>query len=315
MKSTQHETCTEYHWEQGDMVRLKTGRNEGRWDEVKAGEFGRVLKGRDTYFVDVSMHGFSRGPDSIGAFCSVSSYDLEPWVRAPEDEAAIAANVEHLVGRLAWRTDARGRVDAEGRVSVEGRSVGGVGPDSPIPTNMLVLADALRYLGDGTGSVDRIEAVDWTVNEAGNALLDAAGRRATVGLAGGGTAFRMEWDRRGRFLCKDICTEREHVFEGAEARRLLAANRREVGWIHDGRMPMIMRDSLDYPRTLRNGGGAVVVELDAGSVEVRRGEEAFHAEGEEAKLVRRACQRVSRMDRWLDARPGLLSPAHAAPSI
>lgn len=317
MKSTQHETWTEYDWEPGDLVRLKTGRNEGRWDEVRAGEFGRVLKGDDSYFVDVSLHGLSRGPDSIAALCRISRYDLEPWVRAPEDEAAIAANVEKLVADLAWRTGASGKADAEGRVRIEGRAVMSVGPDSYVTTNTVVLGDALRYLGDGAGSVDRIGGVDWTVNEAGHALLDAAGRRATTVLAGGGNAFEMEWDRRGRFLAKDRCTGRELAFEGVEAMRLLDANRREVGWLHDGRMPAIMREALGYPRTLRNGGdgGVTVIESDADTVEVRHAGEVFRAEGEEAKLVRRACQRVTHLGKWLDARPELLSPAAAAPAM
>lgn len=319
MKKIEHETWTEYGWEVGDLVRLKKDEpSRLRWlDPAKAGEFGVVTDIRDGYFVGVSLHGFSRPEDSIGGGVRISRFDLVPWEREPRDEPALRERVLELVKVLAWQTQAKPRQAEAGRVCLRGRQVSLMGGDRSFYVNKAVLADALPYLGDGRGSPDRLDAMRFDVNAAGHALLDAAGSRRTVGLAGGGGLFELAWDRTGKFRVKDLLTDREHEIGGAEGLRLLEENRRQVGLITDGRMPDIVREAIPYPRALRGQRDMGVVETSPDAVELRRGDDVSAIEGGAAKLLRRACKRVRDLSRWIDAHPEIIpGPADSpAPSI
>lgn len=320
MKSTDHGTWTEYTWEKGDLVRLrKPGSRIMHSFDLPAGEFGLVVDDRDGYHVGISLHGYSRGIDSVAAHATMSRYDLEPWVREPRDEPAILRNVVETLRRLAWTTNARTGQVSGGRIEIVGDGINAMRGRSGFRIALAVLETALPYLGDGTGRADDPHGIDWTPNAAAHDLLDHEGCHASISLPGGGNAFDLAYDRRGVFTIRDLGTGLAGSFEGDDALRLLEANRTEVGILHDGRMPEIARRHLAYPRSLRNEpwNGLAVVEIDEVAVEVRRGGETVgRADGAEAHEIRRACRRISDLPAWFDRHPDLLgSASSSAPSF
>lgn len=318
MRSIAHETWTEYHWDKGDMVRLKTSKGrEGRWDHVPAGAFGRVVGG-DDYMMEISLHGYSNAEDSISGFVRVSRFDLLPWERSAEDEEAIQRNVRAVIGQLAWMELSGIERSAPDRVSFDGYGLNGVGVRQSVRTNDLVLSALRPYLVDivlGASPQPR-----WLLNEKAHALLDSMDVPAEHGLAGGGNCFKLHWGRRGSFRIVDLGTGMSHVFEGDKARELVQANRREVRWLHDNKMPQIAREALPYPRSLRIEPGRqeslVVVELDEGEVEIRQDGGSRTFSGEEAKAIRQACRRVNDLGKWLERNAERLQAVDvAAPAL
>lgn len=302
MRSIAHDTWTEYHWDKGDMVRLKTAKGvEGKWDHVPAGAFGRVVGG-DDYMMEISLHGYSNVEDSIKGFVRASRFDLVPWERSPEDEEAIQRNARSVVRQLAWMEVATVTRSAPDRVSFEGYSLNGVGVREGIRTNDLVLSAVRPHLV----GIDPASAPQprWLLNEEAHALLDSMDEPRELRLAGGGNRFELHWNRRGAFKIKDLGTDLTHVFEGEKARELVEANRREVRWLHDNDMPRIAREALPYPRSLRiertKDETLAVVELDESDLEIRRGDEAVTYSGEDAKAIRQACKRIKDLGKWLD---------------
>lgn len=302
MRSVAHETWTEYHWDKGDMVRLKKDKGrEGEWNHVPAGAFGRVVGG-DDYMMEISLHGYSNVEDSIKGFVRASRFDLIPWERSPEDEEAIERNARSVIQQLAWTEVVTVNRSAPDRVSFEGYAMNGAGVRQGIRTNDLVLSAVRPYLVEIDPTVKG--QPHWLLNEKAHEFLDSMDEPRERKLAGGGNRFEFHWDRRGAFTIKDLGTGLTHLFEGDKAYALVEANRREVRWLHDNKMPEIAREAIPYPRSLRiersKNEGLAVVELDERDLEIRRGDETATFTGDDAKAIRQACGRIQNLGKWLD---------------
>lgn len=313
MRSIAHETWTEYHWEKGDMVRLKKDKGaEGKWDHVPAGAFGRVV-GTDDYMVEVSLHGYWGAEDSIRGFVRASQFDLVPWERSPEDEEAIQHNALYVIRQLSWMEVTSVLRSAPDRVAFEGYSLNGAGVRVGVRTNDLVLSAVRPYLVEI--DPDASPQPRWLLNDKAHALLDSLDELAVRRLAGGGACFELHWSRRGVFSIKDLGTGETRAFEGEKAQELIEANRREVRWLHDNGMARIAREAIPYPRSLRidrsNDETLVVVELDETDLEIRRGADTATFTGEAAAAIRRACGPIKNLGRWLDKNADRLQAVEA----
>lgn len=304
MKVIQHETWSKYEWENGDLVRLtKPESGLGSWDRKEAGEFGRVTDARSQHYIQISHHGYTKGSDSIAGFSRAFSSNLVPWVQEPRDEAHLKARAIEVLNALAW-LDVIGSTHhpETGTTTVVGHGLNAMTGTRSIPVKDPALPYLLPYLASGE-VVERPK--EWWLNEAGHALLDSLGVRHETSLAGGGNVYEFAWNRRGVFTIKDKGTGTTQTFEGEKAYRLLVANRTNVRMMHDGKMPDIAREMLDYPRTLRMGN-LKVVELDEAEVEVHHPDGNAVFEGQHAKEIRRACGRVNDLLKWFDSKIDVL---------
>lgn len=300
MKAIQHPTWTQYEWENGDLVRLKKPNGGlGSWDHKEAGEFGQITDARSQHYIEISHHGYTKTSDSIAGYSRAYHSDLVPWVQEPHDEAHLEARAIEVLKSLAWLDVIESTHHPKaGTTTIVGHGLNSMTGTRSIPVRDPVLPYLLPYLGSGE-IVER--PIDWRVNEAGHALLDSLDERLETSLAGGGNFYKLAWNRRGTFTIEDKGTDTVQTFEGEKAHALLVANRTNVGMLHDGKMPIIAREALDYPRTLRMGN-LKVVELDEIEVEIHHPDGVAVFEGKHAKEIRRACVRVNDLLKWFDSK-------------
>ncbi len=301
MRSTEHETWTEYHWEKGDLVRLRRATSGHGVFQAKAGAWGVVGDDRDGYWLKLDLNGYSERHDGYGNGGSASRFDLIPWVREPADDEAIRRNVADALktlsrpcGKVVARRDGRG-------VNLTVPTTGIMSSASITVTNPC-LPDLLPHVGSGGASPDDLPDIDWRLNAIGHAFLDDLGWSGTESLAGGGNAFKLSRERRGAFVIEDLGTGIVHRITNPLADRLHRANARQVGMLHDGDMPDIARRSIPYPRTLRRdpATGLAVVETDKTGIEIRfRDRAPLGLDGPDATRTRSACRRIMDISKWI----------------
>lgn len=310
MKIVQHDTWTEYQWERGDLVRLKRPEVSAyRGYGARAGDWGIVTSCRDSYYVEVSCHGYSRTMDSICGFANASKFDLQPWVRTPEDESAIERNIVDTLYRIAWL---HGKIVTDHdhhSLSLHGRSISG-GYHSRLCIRRLLLPELSRYILGASAEIDPL-SWSWTINEAGHTLLDQHQLQTTIGLPGGGNAFRLKFDRRGIVTVRDAGTAVEHEFTGAHAARLIDTRMVEVGVLTDGKFPLAIRKALPYPRSFRYDPhiGLAIIEVAPDEFAVHHLGRSIGTVTTHAAALRRGCRKIVDLLSWIGRHRLLDTPA------